>query len=325
LQSIQIAMLGPRAVGKTSLLTAMYQEFQSNLSSAALKLSVDTETSAILQERLIELKNLIRGGSGIAQTSGEVGLDGLRKRSFNFRLGKAGQAPSMELRFKDYPGGFMSSHASQEERSFVQHLVFHSVATVIPIDAAALMEANGQFHEWSNRPMEVTEYVKTGFENLDSPRLVILAPTKCERYMQELDGPEKLLERVREEYADLLGFLASDSLRSKVAVAITPVQTVGDLAIARVDSENGLPKFTFRPLPRGKYAPKDCEQPLRYLLSFLLRMHIEQRSWKAFDFLRSLLKLDEHLRIASAEFAGGCKDVGGFAVLQGKHLVESAD
>lgn len=318
-------MLGPRAVGKTSLLTAMYQEFQTNLNSSHLKLGVDNETAAILQERLIDLKNLVRGGSGVPQTSGEVGLDGLRKRSFLFRLGKAGQAPSMELRFKDYPGGFLSSQANAEERGFVQHLVFQSAATLIPIDAAALMESNGQWNEWANRPMEVTEFIKTGFENLQSPRLVILAPTKCERYMQEEDGPERLLDRVKEEYDELLSFLASDSLRDKVAVAVTPVQTVGELAIARVDVENRTPRFTFRPTRRARYAPADCEQPLRYLLSFLLRMHIEHRRWGAFDFLRSWFNLDTHLRQAALEFASGLKTSNGFALLQGRQLVELGD
>ena len=325
MQTLQIAMLGPRAVGKTSLLTAMYQEFQTNLNQSSLKLGVDNETAAILQERLIDLKNLVRGGTGIPQTSGEVGLEGLRQRSFQFRLGKTGKEPSLEMRFKDYPGGFMSAQATEEERSFVQHLVFQSAVTLIPIDAAALMECNGQFNEWANRPMEVTEFLKLGFTNLTEPRVVILAPTKCERYMKEPDGPDKLLQRVKEEYADLLDFLKADSLRGKVAVAITPVQTVGDVAISRVDIENRLPRFTFRPAPRAKYSPKDCEQPLRFVLSFLLNMHIERRKWGSLNFLRGLLRLDDHLIEAATEFARGIKHGEGFELVQGRELIYIGD
>jgi hypothetical protein len=325
MQMLQVAMLGPRAVGKTSLLAAMYQEFQTSTEEAALQLSLDGETAAVLQERLIDLKNLVRGGTGVPMTSGELGLESLRRQGFLFRLGDPGSRPKVELRFKDFPGGFMSSQADAQQREFVQHLVFQSTALVVPVDAPALMEANGQYHEMANRPMEVTEFIKLGFENLQEPRLVILAPTKCEKYMKDPELANLLLTRIKDEYRELFTFLASDRLKNNVAVAITPVQTVGEMVFARVEHTDKGPKFVYKPLPRARYSPKDSEQPLRYLLSFLLNLHVRKSSWGSFNFLRDLFGMDRSMKNAAQVFARGLKTNDGFAIIQGQQLLMVGD
>ena len=58
MQEILTSMLGPSGVGKTSLLTAMYEQFETTVGSAQLQLTPDEESSAILQDRLAELKSL---------------------------------------------------------------------------------------------------------------------------------------------------------------------------------------------------------------------------------------------------------------------------
>jgi GTPase SAR1 family protein len=314
-------MLGPRSVGKTSLLAAMYQDFQNTVESTKLQMGVDSETAAVLQERLIDLKSLLRGGEGIPGTSGEIGLENLRKKRFVFRLGSPAKPPSLEVLFRDYPGGFLQSTASSEERAFVQGLVFRSAATLIPIDAPAMIEANGRWHEFTNRTMQVTEFVKLAFENLDEPRLVILAPTKCEKYMKQDQG--LLAARVKEEYSDLLNFLRGPRLRDKVAVVITPVQTVGELVFTRVEMEGKHPRFFYKPLAQAKYKPVDCDQPLRHTLAFLLHLHLKQRQWGSFNFLRDLFGVDKHLREAMSAFSKQLKSGPGFEIIQGSHFLTS--
>jgi hypothetical protein len=325
MQSLQISMLGPRAVGKTSLLAAMYAEFQASVEAANLALSLDQETAAILQERLIDLKNLVRGGEGVPFTSGEVGVDALRKRSFTFRVGRQGKTPALEMRFKDYPGGYMSAAAAAEQREFVQQLVAASAAVIIPVDSPALMECNAMYNELSNRPMEVTEFLKAGFENLKEPRLVILAPTKCEKYMRDHNGPQLLCERVQEEYAEMLRFLGTERLREQVAVAITPVQTVGDVIFNRVEVDGRVPRYFFRPVPRARYSPHDSEQPLRYLLAFLINLYLTRRPWGPLNFVRDLFGMDNELREGVRKFAMGCRTTDGFAVVQGRNLLSLGD
>ncbi len=91
MQELQITMLGPRGVGKTTLLTALYEQFESNIGSTNLQLTPDDESSAILQDNLVDLKTLLdvfeaRGRMGIQGTEAIAGPDSLR--SFVFGLGK---------------------------------------------------------------------------------------------------------------------------------------------------------------------------------------------------------------------------------------------
>ena len=53
MQELKITMLGSTGVGKTSLLTAMYEQFANNIGTTDLLLTPDEESSGILQERLI--------------------------------------------------------------------------------------------------------------------------------------------------------------------------------------------------------------------------------------------------------------------------------
>ena len=80
----------------------------------------------------------------------------------------------------------------------------------------------------------------------------------------------------------------------------------------------GVTHFRFRKTSHDAvYSPRDSEQPLRYILRFLLNLHINERRWDFFNFVRDWLELDAHLKGAAQTFAAGCKNQGGFAVLQG--------
>ena len=44
MQELQITMLGPTGVGKTTLLTAMYEQFERNIGSTDLQLTPDDDS-----------------------------------------------------------------------------------------------------------------------------------------------------------------------------------------------------------------------------------------------------------------------------------------
>lgn len=323
MQELQITMLGPSGVGKTTLLTAMYEQFESNIGLTDLQLTPDDESAAILQDRLVELKSLVdvfEAKGGVQGTEAIAGPESLR--SFVFGLGKKGKKPSLQLRFRDYPGGYHETKASAEEKQFVQNLVRESVAVLIAIDAPALMEQKGKFHEKINRPQQMKDLIKNAYQDLESPRLVILAPVKCEKYLKNDKTTKELLDRVREAYEGLLNHFNSEALSPWIVCVITPVQTVGSVIFSRLELDhNGHTHFYFRKTRHDAiYNPKDSEQPLRYLLRFLLKLHLEEqeKSWVIFNFLREWFKLDEHLKKAVQEFARGCKNDGAFTVIKGE-------
>jgi Double-GTPase 2 len=325
MHELKITMLGPSGVGKTTLLTAMYEQFESNIGKTNLQLTPDEESAAILQEKLIELKTLMdsfEASGGIQGTEGEP--DSLR--SLSFGLGKKGSKPSLNLSFQDYPGGYHTAKTSPERREFVNKLLKDCVAVLIAVDAPALMEQNGKWHEMINRPSQMRDLFKNAYQELESPKLIIFAPVKCEKYLQDEASAKELLLRIKNGYANLIDLLNSESLRTKIATVVTPVQTVGSVVFSRIEMNgNNTPHFTFRKTSHdAEYSPKDSEQPLRYLLRFLLKIHLDQKSnsWGVFSFLRSWFGLDSHLQEAVTAFISGCKNNNGFAIIQGENLLK---
>jgi hypothetical protein len=315
-KEIKIAMLGAGGVGKTSFLTAMYEQFENTIGQSNLQLTPDLKSSAILQERLGELKSLtdnFEATGGIEKT--------VQPRSFIFDLGKKGTKPSLRLHFQDFPGEYLNSQATLKESEFVKNLLLESVAVLVAIDAPALMEANGKWHEKINRPLQIANLFKAVYQDLKSPRLVILAPVRCEKYMQDATSANALLKRIKDKYANLLNLFSSEPLLPWVVSVVTPIQTVGTVVFSNIEVTNGKPHFHFRKMSHdAEYSPCDSEQPLRYLLRFALKLQIDSRrwNWEPYNLIRDWLGCDNHLKEAALQSANGCKSSCGFTVLQGE-------
>ena len=314
MHKLKVTMLGSTGVGKTSLLTAMYEQFASSIGKTDIQLTPDEESSAILQEQLINLKSLLDGHEVRVRDLGTV-----EPRSFIFGLGRRGKPPSLQLNFHDYPGGYHLDKAIPDERKFIKDLLKECVAVLIAIDTPALMERRGIWNKSINRPQQITDIFRTAYQDLDSPRLVIFAPVRCEKYTQTEKSALELTQRIKEKYRGLLELFSSEALQPNVAAVVTPVQTVGGVVFSSAEMREEVPVFRFRKIGNdARYNPKDSEQPLRYLLSFLLKLHLKNnRSWVFFNFLGDIFGRDKHLVNAIQELSNGCKSSEGFLILQG--------
>jgi hypothetical protein len=332
---IKITLLGSSGVGKTTLLASMYEQFQTISSLGNLQLIPQGESADILNKRLTELKSMlargkdgkdfnpVRPGEGIQGTSA---TDPNSIKSFVFDFSLRGRDPFMKLHFYDYPGGYISEKATDKERKFVQKLLNDAAVVIVAIDTPALVMRYGRYNEYVNKPNQITEMFKEAYKNLQEPRLVILVPIKCEMEMRKGErSANQLLNSIKKEYAALLNFFESPSLASKVAVAVTPVQTLGCVECSRMvePTTDFFPVFGFKKFPTAdaEYKPKDTDQPLRYLLQFLVKLHLDKRNF-AVQLFVSWAGLDKPLKDAIIEFAGGRKTDGGFAVIQGNHLLD---
>ena len=310
LPTLKITMLGPTAVGKTSLLAAMYDRFEN--SSKNLQLKPQDQTYNNLRRRLDELKKDLVGDS--IKVRGGVASDN-QPRSYIFDFGETGASPALSLHFQDYPGEYINND-KPEQINKVKNFIRESVAIIIPIDAAALIEENGKHHEVE----KINNLCKDFCIDLKSPKLVILAPVKCEKY---LDNPRYLINKVRDGYSTLLNKLSGDKLVDKVAVVITPVATVGAVVFSRVEYEDNEPTFIFRKLnPTDQYEPKYSEQPIRYLLKFLINLHIKNKYVLGISRILNLFSQDQSLQKAVYEFASTTNIQEISEVVQGAHLLE---
>lgn len=333
METLTIAMLGPRGVGKTSLLTSMYESFGRMVGEADLQLTPAPQTGSILSRQLGELRKLFAvfafdTHSVIRTPSGEAiqGIRGTNQVTIHeFGLGKKGKKPSLRLNFVDYPGGYLDENAKEEERTFLRNLIENSHAILVAIDAPSLVEAEGAYNETRNATTTITVLFQNYYQELAESRLVIFAPIRSEKYMSEPAGAARLQAAFEREYRVLLDLFQSESLRETIAVVITPVQTLGSFVFYSLEEEDESLKLSFRKKTReAVYDPKDNEQPLRYVLRFLLKIHHSNRatSLSIFSFLRKWFKMDVYLTRAVTIFAQKCNKGGGFKIVQGEHLLD---
>lgn len=301
---MNIPMLGPSGVGKTSLLAAIYDQFDKITN---LQIKPEDKSKTILDNRLEELKSLVKKETIIAR--GGVAPTAMTPPKFLFDIGLS--SSYWKIAFQDYPGEFIE--LAKEDIKKVESFLKESTAVLLAIDTPSLMEREGKWHDEINKPDLIRKLFKDAYQNLDSPRLVILAPVKCEKYVQNEKDARELLKCVKEKYENLLSLFRQGTLENKVAVVITPVQTVGSVIFSRIDTENGKPIFHFhKSTGDGSYSPKDCDQPLRYLFRFLLKNYPRD----------PLFMKNSELKASVVDIATGCKNnTGGFEVVQGTGLL----
>ena len=341
MKEIITTMLGASGVGKTTLLTSMYEQLEEISQEVNLKLEADTETEGLLNENLEKLKSLAdelkaeERKKGISGTSAPAGPESLPK--FTFNINEAGSKTKLRLLFRDYPGGYVSP-TDPVGRDFVKKLLRESAAVIIAIDTPAMVEptvikgekwqikgSSGMWHEARNKPNDILKIFEDAYYNLNEPKLVILAPVKCETYVQSEESANQLLGCIKEKYAPLLEFLENRSRAENIAVVTAPVQTVGCMFFSRITIESDNTRFWFRKRNTDAiYAPKDNDHLLRYFFSFLFKVHNDKKLVERSEilfFIRQLVKHNTVFHKAVKEFAKNRKTTGGFAILQGEHLL----
>lgn len=278
---MKVCMMGPRAVGKTTILTAIFNDTQESIGSTTrMHLTAEPATSAELTDRKRYLDAIFTNRKSIADRP-EAGLAASSTvTTFDFHFGLKGKDPRINLEIKDFPGEYVI-----KEPDTVMRFIRESTGIFIAIDTPHLMEEDGKFNEIKNKPAAITDFFKTVLPKLEGERLVLLVPLKCERYFNE-NRMDEVAARVKEVYGELIDLLRKSQ---KVACAITPILTLGDVEFDSMErdgagevaiNEFGTPKqVNYRFVSeKARYNPAFCVQPLYYLLSFLAAQYKRNRS-----------------------------------------------
>ncbi|WP_027341628.1 TRAFAC clade GTPase domain-containing protein [Hamadaea tsunoensis] len=319
---INATMLGSVGVGKTSLLAAMYERFGHVVGNVDLDIRPESETSRTLGASVAVLQRIATMNS----IRVHVGMEGTGSvRRYRFDIGGKGWPAAFTLQLTDYPGRFMLP-AAYADHDVVEQILVDSDVVLVAIDAAAMMEQDGAFHNVTNTPLVVLDEIKRMLAASPEPRLIILTLLKCETYLATPDGTDRLVKKAIEKYRPLLDHIRGTDVRGRVGCVLTSVQTIGSIRLLRVHpDEKGEADFEYRSLGyQGGYKPIDTDQPLRYLLRFAINKYrYEERS--RFAAIRDLITgVNSRLAAAVDEFALGCKTTDGFEVLQDHPLLYSS-
>lgn len=289
--TMRVCMLGARGVGKTSVITSMYNSQKAAVSGTNLFLTANGATQTILENKRNLLTSMFTGIHAENSLVTESGLPGDSAESlFQFTYGMNSERINIDLEIRDYPGEYLRT-----EPETVAGYIQEADAVMIAIDTPCMMEEEGRFHDGKNRPQLVMDFLTQNLSS-ESEKLVLLVPLKCEKYF--LSGQIDLVtDRVRKSYAPLLTHLKGqkDALTGKknVCCAIAPIQTLGGVAFDSFEkNENGMINEIFtqehQSLPArinyhyvnagADYTPKYCEQPLYYLLAFVSKQYQKAQS-----------------------------------------------
>lgn len=338
-KALKITMLGPTGVGKTSILTVMRKAMDMAVSNSILRLNPgkpddDGFAKSIALGAFAEYERKLSQLIDTRNFTVQGGLDGNNQNTeFYFYLSNLkGNKNSLKLllEFQDYPGGWILPNDSQ--RSTVVEYLKNSPVTIIAIDTPALIEKNGQYHEPINMSYDITQLLRDAYEadNNESPqnRLVIFAPVKCEKYMLA-NQTEAINSAIKQHYQALLGDLKQRN--SHVAAVIIPIQTVGGVVFSYIErrrkNTGEIPPFWYQQRNNPKWETVNAEQPLRFILAFILRNYLQEKQEKRGIFAKYIYKwfnLDRELEEAVTSFAQSSvhqHGTNGIELIQGDKLL----
>lgn len=292
---ISISMMGPRAVGKTTVMASIFAQSQESISGSQLYMrSANDSASALIGYRTM-LSHAIenRDAASLPATNAEA--------DFLFELGLLGKKPTVRLAVKDFPGEFLTDQ-DPAKRKMVAEFVSGSHVVMVAIDTPYLMEEDGRYNDEKNMPGVVKDYLLKHAAEMKN-KLVLFVPLKCERYFHE-----KRMEEVSQKVVGIYGDIVNFFLDNNIASLIAPIITLGGMEFDKMeDNTTGMGSVskiaTYRIYEDAPvYEPLFCSQPLFYLLTYVSSYYAYQQAQpKGFidrlkDTLNSYLTADTKFR-----------------------------
>lgn len=245
-----ILMIGPRRVGKSSVLSAMLKSIERLGLQTGFSFEADSDTKSIMRSRLSDLEMLyvlhakepeIPFSTLLGEEEGQKysGMTG-DSACYRFELNFAGkkQKNTYTVEFTDIPGEYMENQLQGEGNTVIDRFMKSNVV-VVAVDSPALMEGRekggvGEFHRMVNIPDSVYNVISVSDcrirEQLKEkqkmgPKMILFVPLKCEKYYHEGTMGE-LNRRVKIGYQSTFSFL---EVCPEYTIAITPILTLGDI------------------------------------------------------------------------------------------------
>lgn len=280
---MKMCMMGPKGVGKTSILTSIFSGTQTDLIRTNLSIRAQGTTQTEIENKVYLFEKVFADRESISDRPANGLLSSSEVSTFDFQFGLKGKPSKVNLCIKDFPGEYVKTHPDD-----VISFIDDSSAILIAIDTPHLMEQDGKYAEVKNQIETITSFFATSFGKLESDKLVMLVPLKCEKYFYE-EKMQDVMSQVEKEYSALIRFFKS---KKNVACAITPILTLGGVVFTQFSAElnnDGVPAEVFYKFYEESptYSPAFCAQPLYYVLSFAAAQY--QKNKKNLSVLNKIL------------------------------------
>ncbi len=289
---LQFCFVGPRGVGKSSLLASMYHEIEElrQIDNFYIDLSTATgrRTRARLSRARQEMLSMLTESAPYATAALGLGLRGdgdemsvyefvgrstVQDTSLTARLfGRQQKEFRFPIRFVDMPGGwYKAEHIDETTAEQVRHTLESSSVSFLAIDTPALMESPALCQEY-NCADTIKAWYETSLDHLaERQHTVVMVLSRCERYC---GTPRDMYDRLIATYATLIRKLRNVGIK----VYATHVQTLGGMEFETYDTvrrgEHSMKVARF--IKTGSYAPRNCSIPLLLALRHGLLVALER-------------------------------------------------
>lgn len=329
--TMKACMMGPRAVGKTTILTAIFHNTSQSIAQTPLKFVPDSDTLTRMNLCSNQLTEIFEKKVSVEDRPA-AGISASDKvHVFHYEFGLKGKRTAIDLDIKDFPGEYVSGDLHTEE---VDSFIAESNAVLLAIDTPHLMELDGKYNEEKNKCELIIRYFEKNI-NADDEKLILLVPLKCEKYYYE-KRMDEVNAAVKRAYGSLLDVI--DKCES-VACAITPILTIGGVEFDNfstdkncnvIENANGLPTAAYYKFYANNptLKPMFCVQPLYYILSYITNQYEDNKQkgnmFKRFvSTLFDLFSSDRELFEAMKELGQyKLKDGKGYEIIQGEEMLK---
>lgn len=279
--TMKACMMGPRAVGKTTILTSIFHNTNESIARTQLKFMPDADTLARMNVCFNEIHSIFDEGKSVVDRP-SAGISSTSSVNvFHYEFGLKGKQTAVDLEIKDFPGEFINGGLHSGD---VDQFIAESNAILIAIDTPHLMEEGGSFNDAKNMSNVICDYLKNNVD-VEDEKLILLVPLKCEKYYYA-HRMDEVNAKVKEAYKELIDILPSIP---QVACAITPILTIGGIEFDNfsrnscgdiIKNPNGLPDETYYKFYKNnpKLKPMYCVQPLYYILSYITSLYADNQT-----------------------------------------------
>ena len=234
MQPIKISILGGYMCGKTSLIASVFDQMLNGELNKIFTVADRTmqenkvspihgkeECKTLLINKRMELIRFIEKGDNNTFIVDQAPT--MNSREYNMQIQISGTTKVFGMDFMDIPGSFMqqTSHYSD---GIVEEIVEESDVYVVVIDTPFMMEGSRAENSLANCIDQIHCLLVSGCDGIKAKQ-VIFVPLKCEKWVQEVNGYDKVVRKVEEVYSSTIKELKV----RQTEISIIPIQTAGGI------------------------------------------------------------------------------------------------
>jgi len=271
-QTINVCMIGPSGVGKTSLLATMYKTLQNGTKGRFLFEPISQGAFDSLHEKYISLQGMLNKPACTRVVNTDKGTMGVQEYPFGLDYVAADGAKTKIalVNFFDTPGAMTSTmDAALQQKIRESHIIINA------IDAGVMMKADNLNAEKYNGYSEVKRLLDHHAFSGGGNKLVVFTLIKAETWITKRSKQKgassdasDLIDQFRNHCRALINSFPPSAPRLAV---LCPVETLGCVEFSMVSRDEDNEQLVhYKRMAQRDFSPRHVQLPLYFALRFVL-------------------------------------------------------